>query len=108
MARAGQYKYPITILNAVSVKDEYGHNKRTYSDICKTRCAVHFHSGDRGVYNAEILVPQSADIILHSYCAPKLKDDTHFIFQGRNYRIVSYFEDKTYRDMYVTIELINE
>lgn len=103
---AGILKEIITIKRAVIVKNDFGEEVETWSDVTTTRAYVKQSSSQRNEENGEITYDFIKEFRVRIYVDVRPYDI--IIWNGQKYRILSLDKQKDLQQITLQTELINE
>lgn len=103
---AGILKEVITIKRAVIVKNDFGEEVETWSDVTTTRAYVKQSSSRRNEENGEITYDFIKEFRVRIYVDVRPYDI--IIWNGQKYRILSLDKQKDLQQITLQTELINE
>ncbi len=103
---AGILKEVITIKRAAIVKNEFGEQVETWSDVTTTRAYVKQSSSQRSEENGEITYNFIKEFRVRIYVDVQPYDI--IIWNGQRYRILSIDKQKDLQQITLQTELINE
>lgn len=103
---AGILKDIITIKRAVIVKNDFGEEVETWSDVTTTRAYVKQSSSRRNEENGEITYDFIKEFRVRIYVDVRPYDI--IIWNGQKYRILSLDKQKDLQQITLQTELINE
>lgn len=103
---AGILKDIITIKRAVVIKNDFGEEVETWSDVTTTRAYVKQSSSQRNEENVEITYDFIKEFRVRIYVDVRPYDI--IIWNGQKYRILSLDKQKDLQQITLQTELINE
>ena len=103
---AGILKEVITIKRAVVIKNDFGEEVETWSDVTTTRAYVKQSSSRRNEENGEITYDFIKEFRVRIYVDVRPYDI--IIWNGQKYRILSLDKQKDLQQITLQTELINE
>lgn len=104
--RAGLLQNPITIQEAISIKDGFGANSIEWKDVVSTRAQVTYNNGNRQNQNNEIVHSYTVTFTIRLY--HRINEGMRIIWNGNKYRILSINRELYKQSITIVTELINE
>lgn len=104
MIIAGDLRYPITITQQTSTKNEYGEMVQSYSAVTSCRAGVKYQSGQKILDNKEIF---STQFLIFSMYYRDVDETMRINFDGQTYKITFLEKNKPGNELRIFAEKIN-